>query len=40
VVYTPASYSWGPWFKSRFGDRLYWLRIFVVFLSPSKRMPG
>jgi hypothetical protein len=40
VVSTPASYSGGPGFKSRPGDRLYWLRFFVVFLSPSRKMPG
>jgi hypothetical protein len=34
VVNTPASYSGGPVFKSRPGDLLSWLRVFVVFLSP------
>jgi hypothetical protein len=37
---TPASYLEGPGFKSRPGYRLSWLRVFVVFLSPSRRMPG
>jgi hypothetical protein len=36
VVNTPASYSGGPGFKRRPGDRLSWLRVFVVFLSPSR----
>jgi hypothetical protein len=35
VVNTPASYSGGPRFKCRSGDRLPWLLSFVVFLSPS-----
>jgi hypothetical protein len=34
VVNTPASYSGGPRFKSRPGDRLSWLRFFVVFSIP------
>jgi hypothetical protein len=39
VVSTPASYLGGPGFKSWPGDRLSWLRFFVVFLSRSRRMP-
>jgi hypothetical protein len=39
VVNTPASYSGDPGFQSWPGDRLSLLRIFVVPLSPSKRMP-
>jgi hypothetical protein len=35
VVNTPALYSAGSWFTSQHGDRLPWLRFFVVFLSPS-----
>jgi hypothetical protein len=35
---TPASYSGVLWFKSRPGDRLYWLRRFVVFISSSRQM--
>jgi hypothetical protein len=38
VVNTPAWYSGGPGCKSR--PRLSWLRIFLVFLSPSRRMQG
>jgi hypothetical protein len=34
VVNTPTSYSGGPGFKSRLGDRLSWVRFFVV-LTPS-----
>jgi hypothetical protein len=37
VVNTPASYSWGSGFKSRPGDRLSWLRFFVVIFSLSRR---
>jgi hypothetical protein len=40
VVKTPASYSGGPGFKSRPGDRLFWLRLFVVFLNPYRQMSG
>jgi hypothetical protein len=40
VVSTPASYSGVPGFTSRPGNRLSWLRPFVVFLSLSRRMPG
>jgi hypothetical protein len=40
VINTPASYSGDPGFKSRPGDRLSWLRVFVVFLSLYSRMPG
>jgi hypothetical protein len=40
VVNTSASYSGGPGFKSRSRDRPSWLRYFVIFLSPSKRMSG
>jgi hypothetical protein len=35
-VITHASYSWDPRFKSRPGDRLSWLRVFVAFFSRSK----
>jgi hypothetical protein len=38
-VITLFSYSGGPWFKSRPGDRLSWLRFFI-FLSPSRQMPA
>jgi hypothetical protein len=38
MVNTPASYSRGLGFKSRPEDRLSWLRVFVVFPSPSKRI--
>lgn len=31
---TPVSYFGALWFKSRPGDRLYWLTFCVVFLSP------
>jgi hypothetical protein len=34
VVSTPASYSGGTELKSRPGDRLSWLRFFVVSLNP------
>jgi hypothetical protein len=34
VVNTPVSYSWSPGFKSHPGDRLSWLRYFVVFSVP------
>jgi hypothetical protein len=40
VVSIPASYSGGRGFKSRPGDQLFWLRFLVVFLSPSRQMPG
>jgi hypothetical protein len=40
VVNTPASCPGGPGFNSQPGDRLSWLRVFVVFLSPSRRIPG
>jgi hypothetical protein len=40
VVDTPASYSEGLVFKSRLGDRLSWLRDFVIFLSLSKQLLG
>jgi hypothetical protein len=33
-----ASYSRGPDFKSRLGDRLSWLRLFVIFFSPSRQI--
>jgi hypothetical protein len=36
---TPASYSGGPGFKSRPGDRLSCLRFFVVSLIPSRILP-
>jgi hypothetical protein len=36
VVGIPASYSRGPGFKSRPGDRLSWLTCSVVFHSPSR----
>jgi hypothetical protein len=32
--------SVGPGFVPRFGDRLSWLRFFVVFLSPSTQNRG
>jgi hypothetical protein len=38
VVNIPASYSGGTGFKSQHRDRLSRLMIFVVFLSPSRRM--
>jgi hypothetical protein len=40
LVFNTPSYSWGPGFKSRSGDRLCWLRFFVVFLSASRQIPG
>jgi hypothetical protein len=40
VVNATASYSGGPRFKSWPGDRLSRLRLFVVYLSPSRQMPG
>jgi hypothetical protein len=40
VVSSLASYSGGPGFKSRPGGRLPWLRVFMVFLSPSRQMLG
>jgi hypothetical protein len=33
-------YSWNPWSKSWPLDQLSWLRSFVFFLSPSRRIPG
>jgi hypothetical protein len=39
LVDKPASYSRSPGFKSRYGDRLCWLRVFVV-LNPSSLVPG
>jgi hypothetical protein len=38
VVSTPASCPEGPSFKNWLGDRLSWLRFFVVFLGPSTQM--
>lgn len=38
-VKTPASYLWVPGFKSRPRHRLCWLTIFVVSLSPSRKIP-
>jgi hypothetical protein len=38
VVYTPASYSGGPGFKSRPRDRLSCPGFFMVFLGPSRRL--
>jgi hypothetical protein len=38
VVSTPGSYSGSPGFKSRLGDRISWLKLFTVFLSPSMQM--
>jgi hypothetical protein len=38
VVNIPVSYSVGPEFKSRLGDRLYTQTFFAVFLGPSRRM--
>jgi hypothetical protein len=38
VVNNTASHSEGPGFKSRPGDRTFWLRVFVVLLMPSIRM--
>jgi hypothetical protein len=40
VVNTSVEYSGDPRSKSRPGDRISWLRFIVVFLSPSRRMPG
>jgi hypothetical protein len=40
VINTPASYSGGPRFKCRPGNRLSWLRVLVVFLSLSRQIPG
>jgi hypothetical protein len=40
VFNTHVSYSEGPEYKSRPGDRLFRLRFFVVFLSPSYTMSG
>jgi hypothetical protein len=40
VINTPASYSGGPRFKCRPGDRLSWLRVLVLFLSLSRQIPG
>jgi hypothetical protein len=40
VVNNPALYSWDPWFKSWPEGRISWLRILVVLLSPSRKMPG
>jgi hypothetical protein len=40
TVNIPTSYSWGPIIKSRPGYRLSWQRIFVVFLSTFRQMPG
>jgi hypothetical protein len=37
-VFTPASYTGGPVFKSRPGDRISWLGSFAV-LDPPKKMP-
>jgi hypothetical protein len=37
VVNTPATYSGGSMFKSRPGERLYWLRFLVVFLILSRQ---
>jgi hypothetical protein len=39
VLNTAASYSGGPVFKPRPGDRLSWLAFLVVFLIPSRKMP-
>jgi hypothetical protein len=40
MVRIPASYSGGPGFKSRPGDRLSWVRTFVVLRRPSRQIPG
>jgi hypothetical protein len=40
VANTPASFWGSHRFISRPGVLLYWLRIFAVFFSPSKQMPG
>jgi hypothetical protein len=37
---TPASWSEGPGFKPRFGDRLSFLRVFVYSHSSSRQMLG
>jgi hypothetical protein len=34
-----ASYSGGPEYESRLGDRLAWLTYFVLLFSPSRQMP-
>jgi hypothetical protein len=39
-VFFLTLYLGGPGFKSPPGDRQYWLRFLVLFLSPSRRMPG
>lgn len=38
VINTRAYCSEAPEFKSRYGDRLSWLKFFVVFLSLSTKM--
>jgi hypothetical protein len=38
VISTPASYTEGPWFKSRPGNPLSWLKFSVVFLNPSRQV--
>jgi hypothetical protein len=40
VANTLALYLGSPMFKSQCGHWVSWLRIFVVFLSPSRRMLG
>jgi hypothetical protein len=40
VVNAAASYSGRHEFKSRPADRLSWLRLFVFFLSPSRKISG
>jgi hypothetical protein len=40
VVNTRASYSAGPGFQSRLGNRLSWLKSFAAFRSLSRRMLG
>jgi hypothetical protein len=40
VFSTPALYSVGPGFKYRPRHRLSWLKFFVVFVSPCRRIPG
>jgi hypothetical protein len=40
VVTTPATCMVGSGFKSHPGDQVSWLRLFVVFLSHSRDMPG
>jgi hypothetical protein len=40
VVITPASWSGGSVFKSGLGDRLSWMRFFVVFLISLKELLG